>query len=49
MMAGERESTSPRTLSIFLRTNTPGWLSKLLKIKFDDVPLEDLFANCWVL
>jgi hypothetical protein len=37
-------------LQKFLRARTPRWLSQFLDISIDEsVPLEDLFADCWVL
>lgn len=50
--SGQRFGSSPhyQTLEEAVHHRTPIWLSKLLKTRFeDDVPLEDLFANCWVL
>jgi len=50
--SGQRFGSSPhyQTLEEAVKHRTPIWLSKLLKTRFeDDVPLEDLFANCWVL
>lgn len=37
-------------LQKFVRARTPRWLSQFLDISIDEnVPLEDLFADCWVL
>jgi hypothetical protein len=37
-------------LQKFLRARTPRWLSQFLDISIDEnAPLEDLFADCWVL
>lgn len=47
---GGGELLSPRALNGFVESRTPVWLGQLLKTKFeDDIALEDLFANCWVL
>ena len=50
--SGQQFGSSPhyQTLEEAVHHRTPIWLSKLLKTRFEvDVPLEDLFANCWVL
>lgn len=45
-----RTPRSCGSLEEVIRRRTPSWISKVLKTHIrEDVELEDLFANCWLL